>query len=169
MTPIPTFPVRLARLTAAAALALGLGACAVFTPVTPGMTQAEVIAHSGKPSAIVPLPSGTRLQYSLQPAGQNVSMVDLDASGRVVSVREVMTPAAFAMVQVDRWTQDDVLREFGRPAKIDRVYSWDGDIMTYRWKDGSVDMLFFVYLDPGKVVRKTGQGMDIPISLFRSF
>ncbi len=150
---------------AAALLTTG---CAVFSPVTPGMSQADVIASYGRPSAIVPLESGTRLQYSRQPAGQSSEMVDLDASGRVVSVREMLTPAGFASIQVGRWTRADVERNFGRPAKIDRVYSWPADIMTYRWRDGSQDMLFWVYLDGANVVQRVGQGMDLPIRLFEN-
>ena len=157
---------KLSRLAAAAALTALVTGCAIFTPVTPGMTREEAIAHAGRPSAIVPIPSGTRLQYSRQPAGQSALMVDLDSRDRVVAVREMMQLAEFNKIQIDRWTRADVEREFGRPAKVDRVYSWTGDIMTYRWKDGSTDMLYHVYLDPQQVVRRVGQAMDIPINLF---
>ena len=138
-----------------------LAGCAV-TAVKPGMTQSEVIAGYGKPSAIVPISAGTRLQYSRQPFGQSVVMVDLDASGRVVSAKEVMTSAAFAKIEVGKYTRADIEREFGPPAIVDGVASWRGDIMTYRWRDAITDMFFFVYLDAANVVQRTGQGMEIP-------
>ena len=145
---------------AAALLTLAAG-CAVQS-VQPGATREEVMARYGAPSMVVPLASGTRLQYSRQPAGQTATMVDLDAAGRVVSVRQVLNPADFSRVVVDQWTRADTEREFGRPASIDRIGTWSGDILTYRWRDAaSFDMYFWVYLDASNVVRRTGQGMDI--------
>ena len=146
----------------AAVASLLLAGCAV-TSVKPGMTQGEVIAGYGKPTAIVPISTGTRLQYSRQPLGQSVVMVDLDASGRVVSAEEVMTPTAFSKIELGKWTRSDVERAFGPPAIVDGVASWRGDIMTYRWRDAITDMFFFVYLDPANVVQRTGQGMEIPM------
>ena len=138
-----------------------LAGCAVSS-VKPGMTREEVIAGYGRPSGIVPISTGTRLQYSRQPRGQSVVMVDLDASGKVISAKEVLTPAEFAKVEVGRWTRADVERAFGPPASVDRVASWPSDIMTYRWRDAITDMFFFVYLDAGNVAQRTGQGMEIP-------
>jgi hypothetical protein len=51
-------------------------------------------------------------------------------------------------------------REFGRPAMVNRVASWTGDILTYRWRDGTADMFYYVYLDPGNIVQRVGQGME---------
>ena len=142
-----------------------LAACA-FSPPTPGMTQNDVIAHYGKPSRVLPLTTGTRLQYSAQPAGQSALMVDLDTAGKVVSVRQVMTLAELSKIQPVLWTRADVERECGRPASIDQVASWSGDIMTYRWHDALQDMYYWVYLDGQNVVQRTGQGMELPIRLF---
>ena len=144
-----------------ATLAL-LAGCAT-QPLPAGASRDEVVARYGSPTAVVPLTSGTRLQYSQQPAGQSVVMVDLDAGGRLVSAQQVMNPAAFNRVVVGSWTRGDVEREFGRPAMVDRVASWPGDVMTYRWLDATQDMFFFVYLDAANVVQRTGQGMEIPI------
>lgn len=138
---------------------LGLSACAL-TAVQPGMSQQEVLAHYGKPSRELPYGTGTRLQYSRQPAGQSAVMVDLDAAGKVVRVREVLMPAEFSKIEVGKWTRADVEREFGRPARIDGVASWSGDIMNYRWREADQDMFFWVYLDAANVVQRTGQGME---------
>ena len=146
----------------AASLALAallLSGCAV-QQVLPGTQRAEVLAKYGQPSREVVLATGSRLQYSLQPAGQQAVMVDLDAAGRVVSSRQVLQSAEFARIGINQWSRADVEREFGRSALIDRVASWPGDIMTYRWKDASQDMFFYVYLDSANIVQRTGQGMD---------
>ncbi|WP_411884692.1 hypothetical protein [Polaromonas sp. YR568] len=142
--------------------ALLLAGCA--TP-QPGMSREQVLASWGTPTRTVPLASGTRLQYSGQPTGQIATMVDLDAAGKVVSVRQVLNMQDFSRIEVGKWTRADVEREFGPPAKTDGVVSWSGDIMTYRWVDGVQDMFFFVYLDAGKVVRRVGQGMEFPIRM----
>ena len=152
----------LASLAAAAALMAG---CA-FTPVQPGMSREQVMASYGTPTRVVPLPAGTRLQYSRQPAGQSAVMVDLDAAGKVVAVREVMKLQEFLRIEPGQWTRDDVEREFGPPARIDKVASWSGDIMNYRWRDNVQDMFFWVYLDAGNRVQRTGQGIELPVETF---
>ena len=153
------------KTVSAMALAALLAAGCAFTPPQPGMSREQVLASWGTPTRTVPLASGTRLQYSGQPTGQTATMVDLDAAGKVVSVRQVLNIRDFARIEVDKWTRADVEREFGPPAKTDGVASWSGDIMTYRWVDGVQDMFFFVYLDAGQVVRRVGQGMEFPIRM----
>ncbi|MFS2034664.1 hypothetical protein ACEN8I_11625 [Polaromonas sp. CT11-55] len=150
------------KTVSAAALAAFLAAgCAVG--VQPGMSREQVLASYGTPTRTVALASGTRLQYSRQPSGQTAVMVDLDATGKVVSARQVLNPQDFSRIEVGKWTRADVEREFGPPAKVDGVASWSGDIMTYRWRDGVQDMFFFVYLDAGYVVQRVGQGMEFPV------
>ena len=144
------------------AVALLLAGCAL-TPVLPGMSREQVVASYGTPTRVVPLSSGTRLQYSRQPAGQSVVMVDLDANGKVVSVREVMKLQEFLRIEPGKWTRGDVEREFGPPAWTDRVASWSGDIMNYRWREYVQDMYYWVYLDANNRVQRTGQGIELPV------
>ncbi len=127
--------------------------------VAPGTPRADVIARLGQPTRALPLATGERLQYSLQPLGQYAYMVDLDATAKVVASRQVLTPVEFARILDGQWTRADVEREFGPPARTDRVGNWAGDVMTYRWSDGS-DMFFWVYLDSRQVVQRTQQGME---------
>jgi hypothetical protein len=143
-----------------------LAACAVHPfagyDFAPGTPREAVFARMGPPYRAVPLPSGgQRLQYSLQPHGQLAWMVDLDAAGRVTQARQVLTEANFHRIEPARWTRDDVEREFGRPAWVDGVASWNGPIMTYRWRDiANSDMFYYVYLDPQGVVRRAHPGME---------
>ncbi len=144
------------------AVVLFMAGCAL-TPVLPGMSREEVVASYGTPTRVVPLSSGTRLQYSRQPAGQSVVMVDLDADGKVAAVREVMKLQEFLKIEPGQWTREDVEREFGPPARVDGVASWRGDIMNYRWRDSLQDMYFWVYLDASNRVQRTGQGIELPV------
>jgi hypothetical protein len=148
--------------TGLAAGVLLLAGCAL-APVKPGMSQSEVLASYGTPTRIVSTASGTRLQYSGQPAGQSVVMVDMDAAGKVSAVRQVMTIDEFSKIEPGKWSREDVEREFGRPAMVDHVASWPGDIMTYRWLDRDQNKYYWVYLDAGNRVQRTGQGLEIPI------
>ncbi|MGH8832399.1 MAG: hypothetical protein ACREXV_15120, partial [Polaromonas sp.] len=142
------------------AAVLFMAGCA-FTALQPGMSREEVVAHYGKPSRVLPLGAGTRLQYSTQPAGQTAVMVDLDVAGKVVTARQVLNLREFSKIELGKWTREDMEREFGRPAKVDRVASWPGDVMTYRWLDNYQSMYFWVYLDGRNMVQRTGQGMEL--------
>jgi hypothetical protein len=147
------------------ALAFLLAGCASFSALQPGASREEALARYGAPSRVVPLNGGIRLQYSRQPAGQTAVMVDLDAAGRVVAVRQVLNAQEFSKIEVGRWTQGDVERAFGPPAFVDRVASWPGNIMNYRWLDNFQNMLFWVYLDDRNVVQRTGQGIEFPLEM----
>lgn len=153
------------RLMKAAGLATAIGLLAgcALTPVRPGMSREQVVASHGVPTRVVPMATGSRLQYSRQPAGQSAVMVDLDAAGKVVAVREMLKPEEFARIAPGQWSRDDVEREFGPPAWTDRVASWPGDIMNYRWRDNVHNMYFWVYLDAGNRVQRTGQGIEFPL------
>jgi hypothetical protein len=146
----------------AVALVTLVSGCAVQS-VQPGASREEVVSRYGTPSRVVALAAGTRLQYSRQPAGQSAVMVDLDAAGRVTSVREVLNAAGFSAVVVGQSTREDTERALGRPALVDRVASWSGDILTYRWRDKDQDMLYWFYLDANQVVQRTGYAVEIPI------
>jgi len=129
--------------------------------VAPGTPRDAVIARMGQPQRVVRLPTGERLQYSLQPLGRYAWMVDLDGGGKVVQARQVLNANDFNRIEPGKWTRDDVEREFGRPAWIDGVASWKGPIMTYRWRDlqGS-DMFYWVYLDQRNLVQRAHPGME---------
>jgi hypothetical protein len=150
---------------AGAAIVLALAGCATGYNLQPGASRDDVLKSMGRPTAIVPLPNGgERLQYSLQPAGQYAYMADLDASGRLVSLRQVLNANDFARlntVGIGQWTRADVEREYGPPARIEHVSRWTGDIMTYRWNEGpEMDRFYWVYLDPQNVVRRAHPGVE---------
>jgi hypothetical protein len=143
------------------AVLFGLSGCSIFpiSAVKPGMSRDEVLSTMGPPTAALVLREGSRLQYSGQPGGQYAFMVDLDSTGRVSSVRQVLTEKDFERIEPGKWTKDDVLREFGRPAFVEQVGAWKGDILTYRWY-GMQDMFYWIYLDGGQVVQKAHAGVE---------
>jgi outer membrane protein assembly factor BamE (lipoprotein component of BamABCDE complex) len=153
------------QLIAALFAALVLASCAAnpfnADRLPLGATRQEVLERLGRPTRSVPLASGERLQYSLQPYGQAAWMVDLDAAGKVTRVRQVLNTLDFNRIVPGQWTADDVQREFGPPAAVERVSSWKGDILTYRWRDiDRSDMFYWIYLDGRNVVQRAHPGME---------
>jgi hypothetical protein len=154
------------RLYIALALAALLAGCATPFGLEPGASRDAVLARMGRPTAVTPLPAGgERLQYSLQPAGQQAWMADLDAGGRLVRVYNALRADNFERIELGRWTRADLEREFGPPASTDRAGNWNGPILTWRWHDDITDKLYWVYLDEGGVAQRAHPGTEYRLSL----
>lgn len=153
---------RVLRGAAALALAAGLSACAVPSREPLGTQRAQVVARLGQPTAVHALPQGERLLYSQLPAGTEVYNLDFDAAGRLVRTEQVLTQARLESIPLDQWTRVDLQRTFGPPLRVERVARWDGDIWTYRFKQGSDPRFAHVHLDPAGTVRRIGFTDDIP-------
>jgi len=153
---------RIAALLGAAALLAGCANPWNSMNVPPGTTRDELLSRAGQPVGDFPLPGGgERLQFTLQPLGYYAFMVDLDPAGRVVRTRQVMTPQEFLRIQDNVWTQQNILFEFGPPARVDTVGSWNGPVWQYRWYEpGQGPMFWYVYFDPQGVVRRSHQAME---------
>lgn len=155
------------RSKVAVALAAALlAACTGFPyggyPIAPGTTRDAILAHNGPPTRVVPLPAGgERMIYSLQPDGQQTWMVDVDAGGKVARAYQALTFENFNRIQPG-WTMADIEREFGPPARIDGVSSWNGPVWTWRWRDiANADMFYYVYFDERGIVQRAHQGMEL--------
>ena len=135
----------------ALALLLPLVGCALDPTRLPlGSTRAEALQQLGAPGAAYPLPGGgERLQYSRAPSGFEVNNVDLDAGGRVVSVRQELDEALFgSTIQSGTWRTEDVLRSYGRPFEISRVISFDGEVWAWRYRTLNNPRLLYIYIGP---------------------
>jgi hypothetical protein len=158
-----TYPNRLCRLAALAA-ALLLSACAslVREAPPPGTPLDAVIAKLGKPTEIYREPDGGQdLEYRGQPMGQFQWMARIGPDGRLIVYEQVLTNAEFAKVKVDRWTKEDILRTFGRPAEVSRVYAHDYEVWSYRYKESGVwNSMMSVNFDQNGVVRQMLNGPD---------
>ena len=137
-------------------LLMSLTGCMVPEWQKPGMARAEVEKGMGQPTLTEPLPDGgVRLVYSRQPSGQQVYHMDFDAQQRLVRVGQVLDMNHFYALRNGLDTQSNVYRQFGPPAKVERVYSFKGDIWTYRFLDNGNPRRAHIHIDPAGVVQKT--------------
>jgi hypothetical protein len=144
------------RLIATSLLAGLLAACASPAFEKPGASRADVVARVGAPTRTAPLEGGgERLLYSAQPAGRTVYHLDFDANARLVRVDQVLTLARLQAIPVNHWSVVDVQREFGPPAIVERVATFDGDVWTYRFLDDFNNPRFaHIHIDRSGVVRQ---------------
>ncbi len=159
----------LGSLAALAVLAAVAGCASEPTRIQPGTTAAETLQRLGAPTGRYPLNNGgERLQYSRMPAGFEVTDIDVDASGKVVSVTQVLNEARFGYdIKVDQWRQNDVMAFYGRPYQIDRVSSFDGVVWTWRYKAVNERRMLYIYIDPTGVVRRYHTGDDLEFERIR--
>lgn len=135
--------------------AVWLAGCALMPERVPlGATRAEIERRLGPPTMVHALADGTRLQYSRQPAGQEVYNLDLDGGGHLRQIEQVMDAAWLQRIEVDRWTRETAKLYLGRPALVERVASWDGDIWTYRFQSITGPRQVHLHLDAAGVVRR---------------
>ena len=137
---------------AALLLVAALAGCATPQParVQAGQAEAQVLAAMGPPTARYPLADGAqRLEFAQGPYGVRTWMVDLDAQGRVLTIRQVLDSFYFDQVQ-DGMGRDALLRLLGRPAS--RQGEWQNR-ETWSWRYNNIDCLWLrVTLDAsGKV------------------
>ena len=118
--------------------------------VQAGQAEPEVLAAMGAPTGRYPLADGAqRLEFAQGPFGVRTWMVDLDAQGKVLKIRQVMDSYYFDQVQ-DGMSRDALLRLLGRPAS--RHGEWQNR-ETWSWRYDNTDCLWVrVTLDAnGKV------------------
>ena len=80
--------------------------------------------------------------------------LDFDANGRLQRNTQVMDPADFGQIEIDRWTRAEVLLRYGRPALVEQVASFQGDIWTYRFLEITRRRMLHIHIDPAGVVRR---------------
>lgn len=136
-------------------LALLAGCAGIPERIGAGALRAEIVQRLGTPTGEYALPdSGRRLQYSRQPEGQQVYNLDLDADGRLRRTEQVMDIDWLQQrVEVGRWHREDVLLHLGRPALVERVASFRGDVWTYRFLEVDRPRQAHLHIDPEGVVQ----------------
>jgi hypothetical protein len=152
----------------AAAVVAGLVGCASDpTRTALGTPRPQVLQQVGTPTATYPLPDGgERLQYSRAPMGFEVSNIDIDASGRVVSVRQELFEGLFGgTIKPGVWREPDVLHTYGRPYDITRVTSFDGAVWSWRYKNLNQRRFLYIYVGPDGVVDHYNVGDDFTYEL----
>ncbi|TDV12113.1 hypothetical protein [Paraburkholderia caballeronis] len=156
------------RRTARGALVACAGALALAGCVQPwqqfqaGDDASSVIARFGPPREVYNLPDGgKRLMWPTQPLGETTVAADIDASGKVVNVRQVLQPLEFYRAEIGKWTQTDVLVNFGRPVETSYFPLMKKQVWTYRYQeDGVWYMLYSFYFDNDGILRMTQKTPD---------
>jgi hypothetical protein len=127
---------------------LGVGCAGPgWAPIRGGMTEAEIVAAWGPPTARHALPAGARLEWSRAPEGQETWMVDLDPQGRAVLWRQVLSYAHLQSVQgrLAGLSQPELLATLGSPSekRADRrggeVWSWRHESPFCLWFQASIN------------------------------
>lgn len=143
------------------ALAL-LAGCATPASVRPGMLATEVISQFGAPAARHRLPDGAeRLEYPQGGLQQQTWMVDIDAGGRVTAVRQVMTLEAFGQLRVGVDREEDVLRAFGRPWRIEHYRASGLTAWLYPYREAETwNSMMAVHFDAAGRIERVQNGPD---------
>jgi hypothetical protein len=148
---------------AGAAVALLLTACAQpWQAVQPGADASALTARLGPPREVYDLPNGSkRLMWPTQPLGEYTTAADVDASGKVINVRQVLDENEFYKAQIGVWTKKDVLVNFGRPVETSYFPLMKREVWTYRYMEANVwYMMYSFYFDDQGIVRLTQKTPD---------
>lgn len=141
-----------------------LGGCATLDERLPAGAPQEAVLHElGAPTArYAPLDGQpARWQYSSQPFGRSVINVDFDAAGRVLRAEEALNEGLMAQrIRPNEWTQRDVLREYGPPARTFGVANFAGTIWAWRYLNGAIKRELFIDIDTGGIVRSWSTSME---------
>jgi hypothetical protein len=156
-----------ARFVARGAMALTIAAClgACANPwqrFQAGDDVTRVTASLGKPHEVYPLPGGgQRLMWPTQPMGETTTAADVDAGGKLLSIRQVLTNNEFAQADIGKWTKNDVLVHFGKPEETAYFPLMKREVWSYRYMDSDVwYMLYHFYFDDTGVLRQTQKSPD---------
>ncbi|OYZ46541.1 MAG: outer membrane protein assembly factor BamE [Acidovorax sp. 16-64-162] len=134
--------------------------------ILPGAsTEADVRDRFGVPETIWDEADGARtLEYNRQPAGQINYMITVGADGRLVAVRQVLTPENFARITPGT-DMAQVRRNLGKPAKV-TPYRLSGETHhDWRFAEApNIPKVFTVVTKDGATVLRTqiGPDMDAP-------
>jgi len=120
-------------------LALGLAACdqQAISELEEGVsTEADVRQRFGEPEAVWDGPDGAQIyEYNRQPEGYRNYQITIGADGKMTALRQVLTPANFALV-LPGMMMEDVRRLLGKPMKI-TPYALKREVHhDWRWRDG---------------------------------
>lgn len=149
--------------TALVCAALILGACVQpWQGFHAGEPETSVIARLGPPREVYNLPDGSkRLMWPTQPMGEVTTAADIDATGKVISVRQVLQPSEFYRAEPGKWTKQDVLVNFGRPEETAYFPLMKREVWSYRYLEDNVwYLLFHFYFDDAGVLRSTQKSPD---------
>ncbi len=124
-------------------------------------TEADVRQQFGEPKLIVEKADGSKvLEYPRQPAGWTNYAIVIGPDGRLVALRQLLTPANFAEV-APGMAQLDVRSRLGEPAR-ERQYAMKPDETVWQWRfvDHNRKKVFSVTFDRDRRVLSTETAED---------
>jgi hypothetical protein len=145
-----TLPTRASSVLSAALLFAG---CAAYGPgdLKPGQSEADVRARMGEPTDRSALADGgLRLDYARGPMGAHTYRFDLDASGRVQAVSQLLTEANFETVRSGQ-AKADVRERLGRASETRVGWRGVGEVWSYRYDYRFLCRWFQVWLVEDRV------------------
>jgi hypothetical protein len=122
------------RRAAVALAATLLAGCATYGPgnLSVGQTEADALAKLGQPTERASLPGGgTRLDFARGPYGPHTYRVELDASGRIGAIGQLLTEANFATVRPNM-ASAEARERLGRPSETRGGWRGVGEVWSYR-------------------------------------
>jgi hypothetical protein len=139
----------LGTLALAGALAAAVAACAGPAMVAPGSSAAQLRTSAGAPSEERTLPNGVKALYYVNgPSGWTTYRVLVDSSDRVISDQQVLTDRNFRdQLTVNKTSRSEVLDSLGKPAYVSRFPNLAEEVWTYRYLDGTLEMVNDVHID----------------------
>jgi hypothetical protein len=162
-TPCSRSPAALRHVAAACVTALMLGACVQsWQQFQTGQDQSTIVARMGPPREAYDLPDGgRRLMWPTQPMGTTTVAADIDASGKIVDVRQVLQISEFNRAEIGKWTRNDVLINFGRPVETAFFRLSQREVWSYRYVENNITPLLFNFsFDTTGVLRETQRTPD---------
>ncbi|HET9977499.1 MAG TPA: hypothetical protein VFQ20_08695 [Burkholderiaceae bacterium] len=113
-----------------------MAACAGYGPgdLKPGRAEADVIARMGTPTDRADrADGGKRLDFARGPMGKHTYRVEVDASGRVQGVRQLLTEANFEAVRPGE-SRAAVIERIGRASDQRTGWRGVGEVWSYRYE-----------------------------------
>ncbi len=116
--------------------ALLLAACGTYGPgkLQPGQSEADARAELGEPTTRSPLPNGgARLDYARGPMGRHTWRVELDGTGKVASISQLLTEQNFESLRAGD-TRDAVVDRLGPATNVHVGWRGVGTVWLYRYE-----------------------------------
>lgn len=110
------------------------GCASPASTLTAGATRADLQRALGTPTGAYALPAGERLEFASGPYGRTTWMADVDTSGKLVQLRQVLDERHLQAVQarLAGMPRDELLRTLGRPGEV-RGGGWQGG-QVWSWR-----------------------------------
>ena len=128
--------------------------------LTPGeTTEAQIRDQMGQPEMERALPDGSKhLYYPRGPQGMTTYRVDIDPSGKLIAVTQLLTAENFAKVRIGM--SEDAVRELlGKPGEVAAYRLKPETVWSWKWQEGgpSGDAFFNVHFDASGHVYTTSR------------